>query len=121
MWCCSSAINAELAAVKDRRSAEAVTELAVHLAKKNQRLEKRVSQLEGAMLTSLPAGDNVPLLVEEDVELSSRMSATDVHADLAGKTIESAKSDEQRHRTSAIFFVLRVCRPACEWLNVCAV
>jgi hypothetical protein len=106
-WSCSASIRAQLAASKDRRSAEAVTELAVHLAEKNEKLEKRVSLLEDAILKSVPASDSMPLLADKDLE--DRMSSADVHADLASKAIESAKLDEQRHRTKAICLLLRVC------------
>jgi hypothetical protein len=137
-WSCVSAINGELEAVKDRRSAEAVTELAVklglHLARENERLEtrnanlekrnanlemrnanleKRVSQLECGMLNSIPAAEDVPFMADDDVELAvPRISSTEVHANLASKAIEAARLDEQRHRTSAIFILLRVGSPA---------
>jgi seryl-tRNA synthetase len=165
-WSCGAAIKAELQAVKERRNAEAVTELAVHLAKKEQTLEKRVSelaerlakkeekleervrQLEGVILKLHPAADNTPLLTEEDVELapevsfndaseasvefdprdtvkgvpadnqfaprrviSSEQSFTNVRTTVASAAVGTAKKDEDRHRTTAIFLVLRVCCP----------
>jgi hypothetical protein len=116
-WSCVAAINAELEAVRDRRSAEAVTELAmqigVQLSKENERAEKCMRQLEDAILQSQSATESMQLLAKEEMELAGpRMSSTDLHADLASKAIEAAKAGQQRHSTNAIFFMLRVGCPA---------
>jgi hypothetical protein len=76
----------------------AITELAVLL-------EKRVDELEGATLKSGPAAQNVP--DADDVECVGRTSSADLRARLA-KAFKAAKSDEQRHRTNAVFLLLRV-------------
>jgi hypothetical protein len=90
------------------------------LEKRNANHEKRIRQLECGMLKSAPAAEDVQLLAaegdlllaEEYVELvGAQRNSAELHADLAAKAIEPANSDEQRHRTNAIFFLLRVAAP----------
>jgi hypothetical protein len=99
--------DGELDAIKHGRSAEAVIELSdvqlgLQLARENERLEKRIYQLESGTLKTMHATEALPLLEEEDVDLAGpRMSSTKLHATPATPSRQTSWTSRGTAQTSS--------------------